>query len=69
MQIIPGPDFPTAIKRCKSGFFKLYSTGRGKLIVREKADWRQSSPQIAGQLHHRAALSGQQARWFRRLFG
>ena len=39
MQIIKGPDFPTAGVICgSSGIKEAYKTGRGKIIVRAKAD-------------------------------
>ena len=39
MQVIPGPDFPTgAVIMGKMGIAQAYRTGRGKLVVRAKAE-------------------------------
>ncbi len=39
MQLIPGPDFPTAgIINGRGGIVKAYKTGRGRIYVRAKAD-------------------------------
>ena len=39
MQYVPGPDFPTAgIINGSSGIIEAYRTGRGRILVRAKAD-------------------------------
>ncbi|MDO4749336.1 MAG: DNA gyrase subunit A [Eubacteriales bacterium] len=42
MQVLPGPDFPTrGIIMGRSGIRQAYATGRGKVIVRARADFEE----------------------------
>ncbi|MBL0029338.1 MAG: hypothetical protein IPO95_09810 [Rhodanobacteraceae bacterium] len=61
MQHVPGPDFPTAgIINGSSGIIEAYRTGRGRILVRAKADIedRQRWPRVDHR--HRDAVPGEQ---------